>query len=133
MVVREQMTPLILISLFVALAVAVRLFAGALDGDRIRSYVESQGGQVLRKQWTPFGRGWFGSKNERIYEVEYRDAEGDVHEATCKTSVLAGVYFTEDRVVQRAQVPAEPASRAELEDENRRLRAELEQLKRDRG
>ena len=124
------MTPLTLVLLFVALAVVIRLFAGGLDGDRIRGYIESQGGKVLQKHWTPFGRGWFGSERERIYEVVYRDAEGDVHQATCKTSALAGVYFTEDRVIRHEGEPTPPRDHDELEAENRRLREELDELKR---
>ena len=43
------------------------------------------------------GRGWFGEKNDRIYEVVYYDSNGEQHLATCKTSLLSGVYWTEDR------------------------------------
>ena len=122
------MEPIPIVLAIAAAAITLRVFAGALDTDRVRAYVEAQGGKVLAKHWTPFGRGWFGSQNERIYRVRYQDAAGEVHEATCKTSAFAGVYFTQDRVVSSG---AETAA-AETEDlvaENRALRAELDRLK----
>ena len=109
-----------------ALLVCLRLTLGTMDGARIRTNIESQGGQLLDSEWTPFGRGWFGSAHERIYTVRYRDSAGNLHEATCKTSLFAGVYFTEDGVVE----PGAPTHVESLEDENRRLRAELEQFRR---
>jgi hypothetical protein len=51
--------------------------------------------------WAPFGKGWFGEKNDRIYEVVYYDARGDQHWATCKTSLLSGVYWADDRITHR--------------------------------
>jgi hypothetical protein len=71
-----------------------------LDSHRVRNYVESQGGQLLSIKWAPFGPGFLGARKSRIYEVHYLDASGQTHEAFCKTSALAGVYFTEDRIVQ---------------------------------
>jgi hypothetical protein len=121
---------LILIPVFLALALAVlfRVAAGGMDHGRIREYVESRGGQVLDSSWAPFGPGWFGEKSDRIYLVRYLDAEGHEHEAHCKTSMMTGVYFTEDRIVAYAEpAPQPPAS---LEDENRRLREEVERLRR---
>ena len=77
------------------LAGSVRLGADRLDRQRIRAYVEARGGQVQRIQWRPFGRGWFGERNARIYAVELVDAQGVSHTATCKTSLGAGVYWTD--------------------------------------
>lgn len=81
-----------------ALVLALRLFSDSLDRDRIAAYVEQHGGRVLSIQWAPFGRGWFGEKNDRIYEVVYYDRAGRQHWATAKTSLFSGVYWTEDRV-----------------------------------
>lgn len=117
---------LILIPIFVALAVLFRVAVGGMDHDRIRDYVESRGGQVLDSSWAPFGPGWFGEKSDRIYLIHYLDADGNEHEAHCKTSMLTGVYFTEDRIVAYAEQPP-PVS---LEEENRRLREEVERLRR---
>jgi hypothetical protein len=74
---------------------------GFLDKGRIRDYVEGQGGRVVSISWAPFGRGWFGEKEERIYEVVYYDREGNQHFATAKTSLFTGVYWTDDRVTHR--------------------------------
>ena len=79
-----------------ALAVLIRLIAGSLDRERIRKYVEDRGGTILEIRWDPFGPGWFGSRNERIYAVSYRDCDGNTHDAHCKTSLWSGVYFTDD-------------------------------------
>jgi hypothetical protein len=130
----EHVVPIV--ALMIAVAVAVRIIAGVLDHGRIRREVEGRGGRVDEVRWTPFGRGWFGSQNERIYRVRFRDGEGVERAATVKTSALAGVYFTDEDVV-RPPGPAaadqaaerEAPSRAELEAENRRLRDELDRLR----
>jgi hypothetical protein len=129
-----------------------RLLAGNMDHQRIRDYIQSHGGRVLSCAWSPFGRGWFGEKSDRIYEVSYLDKDGNQHQATCKTSMWTGVYWTEDRIVlyasrqPEAELEEQEHFRAtgnpwdrladrspeELEEENRRLRAELERLKKER-
>jgi hypothetical protein len=118
---------------FVALAIVIRLLAGGMDGDRVRAYIEKRGGRLLSSGWAPFGKGWFGEKSDRIYEVRYLDGDGNEHEASCKTSMFTGVYFTEDRIVRSSQRPAhEPLADSrlsELELENRRLREELRRAK----
>ena len=83
------------ILLFVLLIGSVRLGADRLDRQRIRAYVKARGGQVQRIVWRPFGRGWFGERNARIYEVDLVDVRGVSHTATCKTSLGAGVYWTD--------------------------------------
>lgn len=119
------MPPIALILVIViGVALVVRLAAGGLDHDRVRRYFEERGGKLLSIHWEPFGPGWFGERNARIYRIEFRDADGEVHRARCKTSAFAGVYVTEDSL-------AEPMSRGEraeverLREENRRLRDEL--------
>lgn len=115
----------------VVFAIAMRLWAGSLDRTRIHEYVEERGGTVSSITWQPLGRGWFGEKGERIYEVVYSTAEGDVRRTTCKTSMLSGVYFTDESVISRAVEPPrkEDDEMALLREENARLRAELEQLR----
>jgi hypothetical protein len=76
--------------------------ARSLDKDRVRAYIEERGGRVVSINWSPFGKGWFGEKNDRIYEVVYYDVAGCQHLATCKTSLFSGVYWTEDRVAHGA-------------------------------
>lgn len=117
-----------IIVVFAVIGIVIRLVAGGMDGDRVGRYIHSQGGQLLDSQWSPFGRGWFGEKNDRIYKVRYRDRFGNIHEATAKTSMFSGVYFTEDRIIQPA-APANPHSR-DLEGENARLRKRIAELER---
>jgi hypothetical protein len=125
----------LVIPLVILFAVVTRLAAGGMDRDRIREYVEKSGGEVVESQWAPFGPGWFGEKSDRIYDVRYVDKDGNEHEASCKTSLLTGVYFTEDRIVSQAEQLASNAVEQvnELEAENRRLREELEQLRGQQG
>lgn len=80
-----------------------RLLIGVLNHSRIRNYIESQGGTVIEIAWHPFGHGWFGEKDSVIYDVRYKNRQGDVIAATCKTGLFSGVYFTHERVVHRAQ------------------------------
>ncbi|HEX5105805.1 MAG TPA: hypothetical protein VFV87_18435 [Pirellulaceae bacterium] len=131
-------------AVFAGLAIAIRIVAGAFDQSRIAEYIQSRGGRVVSVQWSPFGRGWFGEKNDRIYEVVYYDADGLQHFATCKTSLFSGVYWTEDRVSHAkpqwfdkanatSQEPfiqgIEFLDDGDLRDENRRLKEEVARLK----
>ena len=130
----------------IAVAILFRVAAGSIDHQRVREYVEGRGGKLLSCEWAPFGRGWFGEKSDRIYEVRYRDRDGNLHWATCKTSMWTGVYWTEDNISQYAERNAGPAAPEDdrqyvasledenrrlmaLEEENRRLREEVERLK----
>ena len=118
----------IVLFFFVAIAVAVgiRLIAGSFNHERIREYIENKGGIVKEIQWSPFGPGWFGEKSDAIYEVKYRDRDGNKHLAYCKTSMFTGVYLTEDKIIGKKKQPPENLS---LEEENRRLKEEIRQLK----
>lgn len=122
-------SPLIIIPIFLLLALLIRLGAGSLDHGRVRRYITDRGGKVLHAGWAPFGPGWFGEKSDRIYEVHYIDKEGNEHRAHCKTSAMSGVYFTKDEIVKYAERPEEPRAQT-LEEENRRLRAEIERMRR---
>jgi hypothetical protein len=66
---------------------------GYLDNKRIRDYVEAGGSEVVGIVWQRFGKGWFGSGNQRIYDVTYRTRDGQTFTATCKTAMFAGVYW----------------------------------------
>ena len=123
----------ILIPVVIIVVILIRLGAGGMDHDRIREYVESRGGKVLDSNWSPFGPGWFGEKNDRIYGVRYLDKDGNEHEAHCKTSMWSGVYFTEDKIVKYADREPPREAESELEAENRRLREEVERLRRQHG
>lgn len=156
---RSPVTPVLLFILaFLSLGVMVRIAADSMDRNRIRRYVLDRGGAVRDIRWVLFGPGWYGDQN-RIYEVGYYDADGNEHAAIVKTSALAGVYFTEDRITRHskraAPAPAEPPpptprgfpvlpvgqsasptnddELAALREENRRLREEIDRLRAARG
>ena len=131
---------------FVGVGLLIWLASMSLDNGRIKSYVEERGGRIVSIHWAPFGKGWFGEKNDRIYEVVYYDREGKQHWATCKTSMLSGVYWTEDRITHRksgwydsvspSNEPGRPLIRQipeELDEEDaaelRRLREENARLR----
>ncbi|MBN1911245.1 MAG: hypothetical protein JW818_15980 [Pirellulales bacterium] len=118
--------------LFIVIAVVFRLLAGSIDTGRIESYVQQRGWTLLDKSWDPFGPGWFGEKDSRIYQIVYRDTQGDIRRAHVKTSMFSGVYLTNDQVVQRAQhTPADDSRTAgDLREENERLRQRIEELER---
>jgi hypothetical protein len=120
----------LVILVVIGIAIAFRLFAGSMDRERIRSYVENRGGKVIEATWAPFGPGWFGGNKERIYQVRYIDHDGNMHEAYARTSMWTGVYFTEDQITQHAKTPIDEEEVESLEQENRRLREELARLKR---
>ena len=114
------------------LIVIIRLIAGSVDHERIDEYISERGGKIIERQWNPFGKGWFGTQNSRLYELKYEDKDGNIHQATCKTSMLAGVYFTEDEIVEPAKEIKYSSRETELEEENRRLKQQIDELKRRR-
>jgi len=128
---------IVLIFIAMAASIGFRLLAGSLDRDRVRQYITGIGGELLESHWAPFGPGWFGEKNARIYRVRYRDREGCIHVAHVKTSLMSGVYLTNDEVISRPQpslvaprpkhldLPEKPES---VEAEKARLRQRLAEL-----
>lgn len=115
---------LVIVLIFLFLGLILRLIAGEFDGDRVERYVRDMGGELIDKSWAPFGPGWFGEKDARIYEIVYRDREGRVHRAHVKTSMLSGVYLTHDRIVQDQP----PRS---VDEEKAALRKRLAELERE--
>jgi len=120
----------VLTSVFlIALAVMLRLFFGVLNHARIKEYIASKGGTVTEIRWVLFGPGWFGSSGHVIYKIRYYDSDGYEHYAYCKTSILCGVYMTEDKIVGVAK--QQPQNNVTLEEENRQLKEEIRRLKGD--
>jgi hypothetical protein len=136
----------VLIILFIGLGIGLWVFSMSLDKSRITDYVQQRGGRIVSISWAPFGKGWFGEKEERIYEVVYYDKDGKQHFATCKTSLWTGVYWTDDRVTHGkskwydslapgnaprkpviGQIPREEGE--DVDEELRRLRAENARLR----
>jgi len=109
------------------LALFIRLVAGSFDGERVERYVKEQGWELLDRSWDPFGPGWFAEKDFRIYQIVYLDQQGNVHRAHVKTSMLSGVYLTNDHIVQREDHPTK-AQQDTLAEENRRLRERIREL-----
>jgi len=114
------MDPFLIIGVAI-LAIVFRLIAGGLDRDRVEQYLRKKGCELIDKSWAPFGPGWFGEKDSRIYEVVYRDREGRIHRAHVKTSMMSGVYLTHDRVL-------EDAMEVSVEEEKARLKKRLAEL-----
>jgi hypothetical protein len=118
---------------FVVLAVVFRLCAGTLDADRVENYVKENGWELVDRSWDPFGPGWFGEKDARIYQIIYRDRQGHLHRAHVKTSMFSGVYFTNDEIIEAAPSPAPApespsAEERRLAEENRQLKNRIQEL-----
>lgn len=108
-----------IISLWIVSYVVARSF----DGERVERYIREIGGELIDRSWDPFGPGWFGEKESRIYQIVYRDRDGRTHRAHVKTSMLSGVYLSNDHIVEDAP----PQS---VEDEKEQLRRRLAELER---
>ena len=116
-----------IIIIFAVIAVVIRLIAGSIDSDRVESYIRQKGWELVDKSWDPFGPGWFGEKDSRIYQIVYRDNHGNLHKAHVKTSMFSGVYLTNDHVIEQAET-LEPENHESLEMENQRLRNRIREL-----
>mgnify|MGYP006999717129 CR=1 FL=1 len=108
------------IPILIITAIVIRLCAGSFDGDRVERHIKEMGGELVDRSWDPFGPGWFGEKESRIYEIVYRDSKGSLHRAHVKTSMMSGVYLTNDRIVEEQS--------ESVEEEKARLRRRLADL-----
>ena len=115
-------------------AIIIRLAAGSMDTGIIESYARERGWELMDGSWDPFGPGWFGEQDSRIYQIVYRGEHGDVHRARVKTSLFSGVYLTNDVVVEHARDEpvdengARYRTEEELRQEVKRLRRRLREL-----
>jgi hypothetical protein len=87
-----------LLLLVLVVGILFWVLASSADRNRIADYIQQRGGRVVSIAYAPFGKGWFGEKNDRIYEVVYYDQEGNQLFASAKMSMWSGVYWTEDRI-----------------------------------
>lgn len=110
--------------LMILIVVVVRLVSGSFDGERVEQYICDMGCELIDKSWDPFGPGCFVEKDSRIYQIVYRDQDGRVHQAHVKTSMMSGVYLTNDRIV-------EDKPKLSVEEEKATLRKRLAELERE--
>ena len=121
-------------AVLVVVGLSIRLFAGHLDKGRIEAYVKRQGWTMEDRSWDPLGPGWIGERDSRIYQIVFRDEEGNLRRAGVKTSMFSGVYLTDDTIIERPKVPPKSGLQgAELEAENRRLKENVEKLEKRLG
>lgn len=122
---------LVLLAVFI---IGSRLIAEGMDQQRIAAYLRRKGAKLISCRYAPFGHGWFGEKGDRIYKLRYRDRAGSLHQATSKTSMFSGVYFTEDEIIEPAGNGRFFANETALEQENAYLRQRIAELEaRDSG
>ncbi len=91
-----EASPFAWVGAFLVASLLCRLLADRLDRRRVGRYIGRMGGELHRISWSPFGPGWFGERNARIYLIQYTDREESLHSAFVKTSLLSGVYLTRD-------------------------------------
>ena len=96
----------VLFAIFIPFMILTRVLLGSLDDQRIRKYINSQGGEIISISHKPFGKGWFGEESNRIYSIQYKDMSSNTREAFVKTSLWGGVYLTEDTIIQLASQDA---------------------------
>ncbi len=99
MLAYAEVNPLVLAGGVLVLALISRLIADRWDRRRVAKYIARLGGELQRISWSPFGPGWFGERNARIYLIQYTDRKESLHSAFVKTSLLSGVYLTRDVVI----------------------------------
>ena len=78
----------------IALIAGIRLWAGAMDRDRIRGALEEKGCTALNVAWRFVL--FSGERNERHYDVTYRTKDGRTMTGFCKTSLWTGVWWKEN-------------------------------------
>jgi hypothetical protein len=81
--------------LVIGAGLAIRMVMHFVDKGRIKSEVEAKGGRIISISWNPFGRGWFFERNERHYSVTCADRSGATVTASCKTSLVTGIYWAD--------------------------------------
>lgn len=74
--------------------------ADKLDRRRVEYFVNGYGNKLLEIKWAPFGPWAFG-EHSRVYKIRYLDKDGCEHQAYAKTSLMSGVFFSEDRIIRQ--------------------------------
>ena len=125
------MDPVYIFGGLILLIIAIRLMAGTIDGARVERYMDERGWTLVERRWEPFGPGWTGERDSRIYRIAYRDEHGRLHRAHVKTALFSGVYLTDDCLAEEQPPPAQSGDDA-LAEENRRLKERIRELENDR-
>jgi hypothetical protein len=89
----DDLSPILYIVGMIAVAAVAQITKGEWDRGRIRKEIESKGGRVVSIEMPPLFSGRAGGRGDRTYEVRYTTRRGRTVFATCKTSMLSGVYW----------------------------------------
>jgi hypothetical protein len=110
------------------------------DRDTIAAFIKERQGRLISAKRLMFGSSWRGEGFARAYDVRFIDAAGVQLQTYCTVFMTGKAEFYEVRVIGGARalpnIPAAPVPPAEhdsvidLAAENRRLKEELEQLRR---
>ena len=87
------------IALGILVLIGIRIGLHYLDKKRIYQAAERKGWRDSTVEWAPFAPGSFFERNERNYLVVYVDQEGLTHEVYCKTSLMTGIYWSDENTV----------------------------------
>jgi hypothetical protein len=88
------MTQVIIILSLVLISILWRIFITSnWDRQRIINDANNNGWTIKTIEWEPFGPGFLGEKNDRIYSVRFINENDIAQTRFCKTSVLSGVYW----------------------------------------
>ncbi len=114
----------IYIVIFFILGIAILLpLSIHWDERRIRYDIAARGGQFLEKHWDAWSPG-----EDRTYHVRFKDIDGNERTATCRTSLLSGVFWADMEVFRS---PRDTSTIIALKNENQRLQKELEQTRKE--
>ncbi|PQO39259.1 hypothetical protein C5Y96_05220 [Blastopirellula marina] len=91
---------LVIAAFALVVGICLRLLSGKLDRRRVEYFVNGRGDKLLSIQWAPFGP-WALGERSGVYQIRYLDKEGCEHQAYVKTSLINGVWFSEDRIIRR--------------------------------
>jgi len=84
------------IVLVVLVMVGWRVGMHFIDTQRIEAAAAGRGWRDVSVSWQPLAAGWMFERGERHYQVFYVDRDGRRGEASCKTSLLTGVFWRDE-------------------------------------
>ena len=86
----------LLVPAAIAYILTRRIILETLDRRRIRTFIEARGLTLVDLNLALFVTGWGDNSRGRTYTVRLRDRSGKEGEISCRTSLLGGVYFTDE-------------------------------------